>query len=454
MPELADHPYWELSFDESGHLTSPDARQFTAEVAQAGVGDLFVLAHGWGNSRQAAEQLYQAMCPLIAQAAGMAMPGSTLGFVGVFWPSLWFPDAPPAAVALVAAAGDAGLPGAADTALSGQEIAEALAPSFADPAKRQAVTRLGQLVDEGAAAAGAEPDAAQQARLTEFHQLVGSLLPAGPEPVEDSGETSLLQTLDPRKDYQRISDIMGGGPPAGDAQGLDDVFRKVWNGAKDVLRTLSYYQMKARAGTVGQTGLGPLLEQLGERSTGLRVHLVGHSFGARLVAFALRGTSSAAASPVASLSLIQGAFSHWAFTPQTPFGEPGSLNDVADRVHGPLVATFSEYDWAVGRWYPRASALAQEDVESAETLSRWGGMGADGFQGVEPGTALTLLPEGRPYALTPASFYRVDGAGVIRDISQSSFSGAHSDIEHAEVAWLVVSAAAAAMAPARGAGQI
>jgi hypothetical protein len=70
-------------------------------------------------------------------------------------------------------------------------------------------------------------------------------------------------------------------------------------------------------------------------------------------------------------------------------------------------------------------------------------MGADGFQAVQPATALTMLAKGQPYAMTPGSFYSVDGAGVICDTSQSPFSGAHSDIEHPEVAWLIASAAAA-----------
>jgi len=43
------------------------------------------------------------------------------------------------------------------------------------------------------------------------------------------------------------------------------------------------------------------------------VHLIGHSFGARLVSFALSGVGAPAASPVASLLLLQGAFSHWSF---------------------------------------------------------------------------------------------------------------------------------------------
>ena len=60
-------------------------------------------------------------------------------------------------------------------------------------------------------------------------------------------------------------------------------FAGLWTGAREVLRTLSYYEMKNRAGLVGQQGLGPLLANLAGPGGAPRIHLIGHSFGARLV---------------------------------------------------------------------------------------------------------------------------------------------------------------------------
>ena len=51
---------------------------------------------------------------------------------------------------------------------------------------------------------------------------------------------------------------------------------------------------------------------------------------------------------------------------------------------GPLVATYTKFDLAVCRWYPKASFLARAD-QSASTAGRWGGMGEDGFQAVPHG---------------------------------------------------------------------
>jgi hypothetical protein len=447
MDQQAGRPYWKLMFDQTGRLTAPDRDQFLEEVARSELAELFVFSHGWGNSQQDAQDLYDAMFPLIATTAGQSPGLGPIGFVGVFWPSLWFPDPPPAAAAEVAAAVAADQPGAADAALSGQQIADTLQKSFDDPGQKAQVDRMGQLIDEGVAATGSEPAATQQQRLTEFHSLLQTLVGNGNQAVEDSGENTLLRSTDPQSDYAWISDLLGSTPPSGAAEDLADIFAKVWNGAKDALRSGSYYEMKARAGQVGTNGLGPLLEQLHRKAPTVRVHLLGHSFGARLVAFALKGISSAGASPVASLLLIQGAFSHWSFAHEQdmPFGTAGALNEYSDRVHGPLVATFSEHDWAVGRWYPKASFLAQQNASNdVDPASQWGGMGSDGFQGVTPQAPLDLVPAGQPYSFAASSFYRVNAGAVIADTGQSPFSGAHSDIRHREVAWLIVSAAATA----------
>jgi len=69
--------------------------------------------------------------------------------------------------------------------------------------------------------------------------------------------------------------------------------------------------MKARAGTVGEKGVEPLMEKLRDARPNLRVHMIGHSFGCRLVAAAVNGLPDKGKSPDMVL-LLQGAFSHTA----------------------------------------------------------------------------------------------------------------------------------------------
>ncbi len=454
METIQGHPSWSLTFDQHGKLTGTTADAFLAELSAAKVDNLFVMSHGWGTSSDGAKHLYEGkpgdasqpgMFPLIADAADGRTSLGVIGFVGIYWPSLWFPD-PPDHDGAVAAAVEAGQPGAADAALTGGQIATSLAPSFGGT-DAATVHKLGALIDAGTAGVAAgEPADKQQARVDEFHGLLQKLVTTAPAQPEDSGETKLLQSSDPTAAYQALSDGVGSAPPAGAAEGIGDIFGKVWNGAKDALRVGSYYEMKSRAGSVGQKGLGPLLVKLHTASPGTRVHLIGHSFGARLVAFSLNGIPTAEQSPVGSLCLVQGAFSHWSFggAQGNPFGFAGKLHGINDRVHGPLAATFTPYDWAVGKWYPKASLLAREDDEAeSNALDRWGGMGSDGFQAVTPKGDISLLEAGKPYEMVAGTFYRTDSSSVISDVKQSSFAGAHSDIQHPEVAWLVVSAAEA-----------
>ena len=100
---------------------------------------------------------------------------------------------------------------------------------------------------------------------------------------------------------------------------MGDLAAKVWHGAKEALRQLTYWQMKNRAGVVGSRGLGPAIARLADAFPDLRFHLIGHSFGARLVSFALAGLPDAGPSPVKSVTLLQGAYSRFAFTDPLPF---------------------------------------------------------------------------------------------------------------------------------------
>jgi hypothetical protein len=413
MADIAGLPYYEVTFAADGTLTADGG--LPAGAAAGGVTDLFFLSHGWNNGTDGARRLYQGMFSLLAGMLGDRRATSCA--VGIFWPSLLFPEDDP---------------GTPDTPSTGAQLAGALAPSF--PGKEQDLAAMGTMLD-------AQPQDAAQ--LQQFHQLASGLVTSPPLAPEDAGPQAAITG--------ETSAVFGHAAamaktPAAAAQGLPNPFSTLWSGAREVLRTMSYYEMKNRAGVIGQHGLGPLLATLAAAVPGLRVHLIGHSFGARLVAFSLTGlpdTATGAASPVKSLTLVQGAFSHFSFAAPTPSPAvpAGALAGVRNRVDGPLLSTFAAADRAVGWWYPAASMLAHQDAESLADLTyQWGGMGHDGFQQSPPGVTLPLQPQGQPYAFKPDGDYLLDANQVICAV-QSQFSGAHSDIQHPEVLWAILSAA-------------
>ncbi len=226
---------------------------------------------------------------------------------------------------------------------------------------------------------------------------------------------------------------------AGGEAGVGDFFKKGWRGAKEALRQLTYWQMKNRAGTVGRRGLGPLLGRL----DGVRVHLVGHSFGARLVSYALAGMPAGLdPSPVKGVTLIQGAFSQWAFASNLPFaaGKKGALDGMLARIDGPLVAVHSKHDGAVGTFYPLASMAARDNSAGlGDADSPWGGIGANGAQGVQARRdGVRAAGPGNTYPFEARKVLNVDAAEVVKDGGPPS--GAHSDIVHPELTWIVLTA--------------
>src|SRR5215207_1803140 len=429
--EIAGQPHWEVSFDERGKANQGEIDTLLAELPGRILTDLFVFSHGWNSDRRQARRLYQLYFQqvpgLLARSGGQARVGT----LGVVWPSKRWADEPePTATA--DGGGAAGLgdgppaPPASDAAL-----VEDLKDVFAGDDRAQVLDELARLLEE-------RPD--DPAALARFQSLMGEL--AGAEDAEaageDQGEQALLED-DPEEVFGRFADAV---PQTGEggAAGIGSPFGRLWNGAKEALRQLTYFEMKKRAGVVGKQGLGPLLGRIAEADPEVRIHLIGHSFGARLVSFALAGLPPGD-SPVKSLYLLQGAFSHFAFADALPMDRSrgGALKGMAARVDGPLVASFSVHDTAVGKLYPLASLSSRDDAAGLEDrLFRWGGIGHDGAQAVDA-TVAALAPVGSSYPFQPGRFVNLDGNAIVNRGGPPS--GAHSDIFHPELVWAGLAAA-------------
>jgi hypothetical protein len=440
--EIAGLPHWEVGFDEQGKADQGEVGALLAELPGKDLTDLFVFAHGWNNDRRQARRLYQlffAQVPgLLAQGGGQGLalrgPSARVGTLGVVWPSKRWADEPEPT-------GDGGGGGAAGLGetlsteaaeVSDQALVADLKDVFPGEGRGETLDELARLLEE-------RPE--DPAALARFQTLMAELAgehdaePAG----EDQGEQALLED-DPEEVFGRFADAV---PQEGEggAAGLGDAFGRLWNGAKEALRQLTYFEMKKRAGVVGKQGLGPLLGRLGDADPDLRIHLIGHSFGARLVSFALAGLPDPADSPVKSVCLLQAAFSHFAFADALPMDRSrgGALKGMAARVDGPLVASFSVHDLAVGKLYPLASLSSRDDSAGLEDrLFRWGGIGHDGAQAVDA-TEVPLGPVGTGYPFARGRFVNLDGNAIVNRGGPPT--GAHSDIFHPELVWAALAAA-------------
>lgn len=435
MPDqIAGFPFWQVTFDEAGKAAQQgETDALLADVPAAGVTDLFVFTHGWNNSPAAAHALYQnffdQVRPVFDAPPTPHARAATIGVVGVIWPSKRWDDEPPPTPRAGGAASMA-------APRSDGDLVRGLKAVFPAPDQQQALDALATLLDT-------RPE--DPRALDQFQGLMKRLTPTHDPAAaqEDNGEAAML-TQNPEKVFAHFAALAPARPRRGGATGLGDIFGHLWDGAKEALRAATYWEMKKRAGVVGQEGLGPLVGRVAAATPGLRVHLLGHSFGARVASFALAGlpdAGSGAASPVKSLFLLQGAFSHFAFADALPFdtGRHGALVGMAARVDGPLLVSHSLSDTAVGSAYPLASILSHEDAAATDDLLfRWGAMGHDGAQAVNA-SAQPFGPVGQRYPLAASMFLNLDGNALITQGDPPS--GAHGDIFHPEIAWASLAAA-------------
>ena len=119
-----------------------------------------------------------------------------------------------------------------------------------------------------------------------------------------------------------------------------------WLDPRHIVRLATVRQMKDRAGVVGATGLAPVLGRLLEAGAAndTRVHLLGHSYGAKVVLSAAL-YAPATTKKISSMLLLQPAISCFAFGTSV-FGSAvrGGYRPVLDRVAHPILATFSSRD--------------------------------------------------------------------------------------------------------------
>ncbi|WP_394435293.1 alpha/beta hydrolase family protein [Streptomyces sp. SGAir0957] len=418
-PEVQVRPYWELVFDADGDPEPGRRDRLLREVRERGVRDLIVLTHGWNNDRDMAVQLYDRFFAPFPSLA----PGAKIGYAGLLWPSIRFTDEEIPDFARARAATGAPAPALRTTLDTGTR--QALEKTF--PHSGTVVRRLAELLDGHPAGTDAFD---QFGGLT--RQLVGIRPTALGADVEGEGSPHTAPAMlqeNTQAVCEQFAEALEAAATLAEFR-LPGGLAKAWKGAHELLRQATYFAMKKRAGKVGKDGLGPLIGRLAHDAPDVRVHLVGHSFGARLVSFALSGMADAARN-VKSVTLLQGAFSHYTFAGR------GALKGKQARIDGPLVSCYSHFDTALSTMYPLASRLAGDDRSAIDLGVRWGAMGYDGIQDV-PGAVRLTLAEALRSGVPGKGCVSVDAAQVVRRGAPPA--GAHSDILHEELARVVLGA--------------
>jgi hypothetical protein len=454
METLDGFPYFEVQFTREGQVFEQrEVDALFAGLAAEAPTDLLVFSHGWNNDIQEARELYRGwLRHLRAHLDAGTVPAvrdRRFAVLAVFWPSKKFTDRE------LIAGGAASVEDAAQAELAAR--LELLKGFFDHP---EADARLDDAIRLVPRLENSEP------AREEFGRLLASLAPpssGGPQ-AEDvdagdrlsgwSGDELIRELAEPpalaaapgdgfEGGAAGLDDVggaggmdeFGGGAADGEggAAGLGSMFGGLVDGARNLANLVTYYQMKNRAGTVGSLGVAPLLDAVGGRVPGLRVHLVGHSFGGRLVT----ATAAGAKRPVASMTLLQAAFSHYGFADDYHgTGKPGFFRGVVagGKVSGPVVITHTRRDSAVGLAYALASRLAgQHAAAVGDENDMFGGIGSNGAQDTPERVEGALLAPGAAYAFQPGRLHNLKG---------DAFISGHSDVANPATTWAVLSAIA------------
>jgi hypothetical protein len=448
MSEKSGFSYFEVQFSKTGDVH--DREEVTAlkkHLDSSDATDLLVLAHGWNNDMQEARGLYEGMLGELRKAIrARRITGAPerITVLAVLWPSKKFADVE------LTASGAAGLASAVtddvlfrqidrleellDDPVQAQplETLKALVPRLEDSPKAQReFADLLRAVLAGEAKEGDEEDASDT-----FFSLPGSDLmdrlakpvEFGAEPVAEFGD-GLESTGGAAR--LGIDDI-------GSAAGLGDFLSGIKAGAGNLLNYATFFSMKQRAGAVGQRGLNGLLRDVVKEHRDLRLHLVGHSFGARLVTSATAGPDAGSALHPCSLVLLQAAFSHNGFAENfNGNGGNGAFRRVVSGrlVKGPIVISHTRNDKAVGLAYPLASLISGSDAAGiGDENDRFGGLGRNGALFTPEAVKDTLQAVDAEYQFHGGRIYNLRADSVI--------SG-HSDIVRPEVAHVMLAAIAA-----------
>jgi hypothetical protein len=478
-----------ISFDKQGKC---EARQtldsLIAQVNSQAFTHIFVFSHGWNNDWDDANCLYSKWILNFIRFHRTRIQGIGTGaqahpeldfdpdkkarplFVGIFWPSAAF------VLPNENAPGSIGL-----------------TPSLVSEERSEVRSLTDDLRDEWDSVKSAFGDAASQ----QFQQLIhtfeedGSGMPglfyslaqsnsqgSGREPATDANArglnlSRLLSPLFARRGAD--SDISAPAPQADLKQAANDVFAVFTKlgqlqpppgdpgnfsryvsffkslDPRWLIRLATVWQMKDRAGVVGRNGVAKMLQQI-VRATGPsnqsippRVHLIGHSFGAKVLLSALCAPVAPANSPfpgqVESVLLLQPAISYACFAADVGDGthRSGGFKIALDRVRQPIFSTFSANDLALRQFYHLAVSRKEDIGEQAAAqqlpptifaaLGGWGVLDTDNSD--------NAVKQDFPQKYAPENGVRVLGVNCTPAHPDATGIYGHGDIDKEVTYWLL-----------------
>lgn len=408
-------PYYIVPFDKNGQCEAPLTREHLLDNL-AGHSDIFFFSHGWNNDWEVASARYAGFIDgYIRQRSslGLKVPDNyNPVLVGIFWPSqalAWFDN-------------ETG-PRFAGSVEDGREQVVEIAHSL-PAAQREAFLTLAQTPrltpQQAAELAQLLADA-----LKDQHDDEG--LQRSPPSAQDL-LVSAIVAAEPEPDYDQFGAVRNVPQTPPTPAGVIDALKSL--DPRQLIKPFTVWQMKDRAGKVGGAGVSLLLADILNRNATARVHLLGHSYGCKVVMAATAGLPDGVRKIYSAL-LLQPAISQYAFAAQIPdSAQQGGYRRNLARIIRPVVATFSSHDSALSQAFHLALRRDQdlgEQPSPAGSPSKYGALGGFGPQPAQT-PPIAIKDPLDPYDFGPGE--RILGIQGSRTIS------GHGDISNPSTWWL------------------
>lgn len=429
---------FDVEFTKDG--TVHDERQVTALLAGLdGATDLLVLAHGWNNDLADATALYDELVGnLTSLLAAAGDQGPRLAIMRAFWPSKKFADED-----LIPGGGAASATSENEAALrqsleSLKRDPDRLGGTGVNPLRAANIDKAIALIDD--------LEESETARR-EFVLRLRAVL--NPDDAHEEDASVEFFELEPEELFERFSEevpmaleVDAGGAASVDEGGaafLGDFLSGIGAAARRISNYATYYQMKSRAGTVGTVGMAATVARVRAARPDLAVHLVGHSFGARVVIAAAAALPPGGGGAPVTVTLLQAAFSHNGIAQgfDDKKKKNGAFRTILQdqRASGPIVITHTKNDRAVGVAYPLASRIAgDQSAALGDANDPYGGMGRNGAQHTPEVSADES--ELRDSTGTAYAF----GRGKVYNLRADAHIADHGDVRNIHVARAILGA--------------
>ena len=360
-------PWYMMPFDRDGICTGPETRKhLMAAAANDGYTDLYLFSHGWNNDWKDATGRYQSFIEgysKLRSSHQMQLPDNYRPIlIGIHWPSIVLLTEREQAPQILAG----GEPNE-EAIVEERERIEELA-SAVNAAQRD---RFYDLVQR--AELNGEEAQELAALLQPIYGRTDDELPIGAQPAPANIVNGWMAAA-PARRAGRTKKNFGAATkttvaPAQAAGVWGDALIRL---LPRVIRLATVYQMKDRAGRVGAAGVRALLQDLLAANQTARVHLLGHSYGAKVLLSALATASLKPGTKAHSMLLLQPAVSHLCFANTLPGSTAmGGYHGVPQRVARPVFATYSAHDFALHSVFHRALWRSADKGEASIACVRW-----------------------------------------------------------------------------------